>query len=320
MRHSYTAFVTAIILCAFLISFQMNAQDVERRVEVIRLSDHPWLGVEISDVSDIETPSPEHGAYINEVIADSPADSADLRPGDVVIRFGDREILEADDLSRAVRESEKNQPVGIVVVRDGREQRLSVTLRDRPHRHALRMPLPRDRQRIVITQRYGRLGVSVINLSSQLREYFKVPEGSGVLVEKVHADTPAEKAGIRAGDVIVTVGDRNIDTARRLRRVLSTYDAGEQIQVELIREGTKRTVTAELDERNTAEFYLPDIDREDLEFRIFGPGGAEEFRRNLEESIRPGLEDLRIQLKEQFDEFQIKIPERIREVSRQITI
>lgn len=320
MRHSYTAFMTALILCSFLISFQMNAQEVERRVEVIRLSDHPWLGVQISDVSDIETPSRENGAYINEVITESPADSAGLREGDVVIRFGNLEIPGADDLRRAVRESEKDQPVEIVVVRDGREQQVSVTLRDRPHRQALRMPGPFERQRIVVTQRYGRLGVSVIDLSSQLREYFKVPEDSGVLVEKVHEDTPAEKAGIRAGDVIVTVGDRNIDTARRLRRVLSTYDAGEQIQVKFIREGTERTVTAELDERNTAEFYIPDINREDLEFRIFGPGGAEEFRRNLEESIRPGLEDLRIQLKEQFDELRIKIPERVREVSRQIII
>ena len=320
MRHSYTAFVTAIILCSFLISFQINAQDVERRVEVIRLSDHPWLGVQISDVSDIETPSRENGAYINEVIAESPADSAGLREGDVIIRFGNLGIPGADDLRRAVRESEKDQPVVIVVVRDGREQQVSVTLRDRPHRQALRMPGPFERQRIVVTQRYGRLGVNVIELSSQLREYFMVPQDSGVLVEKVHADTPAEKAGIRAGDVIITVGDRNIDTARRLRRVLSTYDAGEQIQVEFIREGTKRTVTAELDERNTAEFYIPDINREDLEIRIFGPGGAEEFRRNLEESIRPGLEDLRIQLKEHFDEFQIKIPERIHEISRQITI
>ncbi len=320
MRHSYTAFVTAIILCSFLISFQINAQDVERRLEVIRLSDHPWLGVQISDVSDIETPSRENGAYINEVIAESPADSAGLREGDVIIRFGNLGIPGADDLRRAVRESEKDQPVVIVVVRDGREQQVSVTLRDRPHRQALRMPGPFERQRIVVTQRYGRLGVNVIELSSQLREYFMVPQDSGVLVEKVHADTPAEKAGIRAGDVIITVGDRNIDTARRLRRVLSTYDAGEQIQVEFIREGTKRTVTAELDERNTAEFYIPDINREDLEIRIFGPGGAEEFRRNLEESIRPGLEDLRIQLKEHFDEFQIKIPERIHEISRQITI
>jgi C-terminal processing protease CtpA/Prc len=320
MKQSYTAYIMIVILCSLFFTLFLNAQKVERRVEIIRLSDHPWLGVQISDASDTEGLSAKHGAYVNDVVADSPADSAGLRIGDVIIRFGEVEILEAEDLTRAVGQSEKNEPVGIVVIRDGREQRLSVTLRDRPHRHALRMPPPHDRQRIVITQNYGRLGVSVINLSSQLREYFKVPEGSGVLVEKVHAETPAEKAGIRAGDVIIKVGDRNIDTARRLRRVLSTYDAGEQIQVELIREGTKRTVTAQLEERSSTEFYIPDIDREDLEFRIFGPGGAEEFRRNLEESIRPGLEDLRIQLKEHFNEFQIKIPDRIREVSRQITI
>ncbi len=312
------------ILCLLFITAVGNAQDErEKHVEIIRISGSPWLGVQLSnitpDIIDREGITVDEGAYVSNVTENSPADSAGLREGDIIIRFGDREIYEADGLVRAVRRSEKNEPINIVIIRDGEEHRLTATLRERPRRHAVRVARP-DRHRIMIEHRYGRLGVSVINLNPQLGEYFKVPDGKGVLVEKVHEDTPAEKAGIRAGDVIVKIGDREIDTSRRLRRVLSTYDAGEEIRIEIVRDGARRTLTAQLEERSAPEFYFPEFDPEDLEIQIFGPGGAEEFKRNLEESIRPGLEGLKFQLEKHFKDFQIEFPERIREVSRQIRI
>ncbi len=324
MKFLLNIHIITIILCFLFVTAAGNAQEErEKHVEIIRVSGYPWLGVQISnvtpDIVDFETLPAEQGAYVSNVTEDSPADSGGLRQGDIIIRFADREIYEADGLVRAVRRSEKNEPINIVIIRNGEEHTLTVTLRERPRRQALRVPGP-DRPRIMIDHRHGRLGISVIDLNPQLGEYFKVPDGNGVLVEKVREDTPAEKAGIRAGDVIVKIGDREIDTARRLRRVLSTYDAGEEIQIELVREGARRTVTAQLEERSVSEFYFPEFDPEDFEIQIFGPGGAEEFRRKLEESIRPGLEDLKIQLKEHFKDFQIELPEQIREVSRQIRI
>lgn len=319
MNYLYNTILLSVLLCASLLSTQLAAQErpaEERLVEVIRLIDRPWLGVQISDITadlaDVHKLTRREGAYVEEVMKDSPADSAGFRAGDVIIKFGDREIEDADGLVRAVRDSELKKPVPAVILRDGRQQELTVVLRERPRRTAVRIPHVPDAPRILMTHRYGRLGVSVINLNPQLGEYFKVPDGKGVLVEKVHEGTPAEKAGIRAGDVIVKVNDRDIDTADRLRRVLSTYDPGDDVQLEIMREGSRRTVSARLEEPEFSEFYFPHIDRDEFEFEIFGPGGAEEFRRQLEESIRPGMEEFQVQMKEFRDkmkDFQIEFRE-----------
>jgi C-terminal processing protease CtpA/Prc len=331
MNHSYSMLIILAFIIAVFVSLPGKAQDTresEQRVEIIRLSDRPWLGVRVSDESpqviDTTKDPREKGAYVVEVESDSPADSAGILAGDVIIGFDDREIYDADGLVSAVRRTEAGKAVKVVLVRDGRQRDLTVTLRERPRRHAVRIPHPPDPPRIMMAHRHGRLGISVVNLSDQLAGYFKVPDGKGVLVEKVHENTPAERAGMRAGDVIVKVNDREIDTASRLRRVLSTYDAGEEIRIETIREGSRRTFSVQLEERSVSEFYLPDIevphfDREEFEVRLFGPGGKEEFKRHIEESIRPGMEDLKIemdQLRERLQDLRIEIPEHYRNAAR----
>jgi membrane-associated protease RseP (regulator of RpoE activity) len=331
MNYRYSMLIISAFMLAASLSLPGKAQDTresERRVEIIRLSDHPWLGVRVSDVSpqvvDTTKQPREKGAYVVEVESDSPADSAGILAGDVIVGFGDREIYGAGELVSAVRGTEVGEAVRVVIVRDGRQRDLTVTVRERPRRRAVRIPHPPDAPRIMMAHRHGRLGVSVINLSDQLAEYFKVPDGKGVLVEKVHENTPAERADLRAGDVIVKINDREIDTASRLRRVLSTYDAGEDIRIETIREGSRRTISVQLEERSMSEFYLPDFevphfDSEEFEVRIFGPGGKEEFKRNIEESIRPGMEDLKIQmdqLRERLQDMRIEIPEHYRNAAR----
>lgn len=293
-----------------------NTQDIqEKQVEIIRFSDRPWMGVQVSDltrelVEDRELPRDE-GVYVNEVIGDSPAETAGIQTGDIIIRFNNREIYDAEGLVRAVEKSTIDEPVDVIIIRDGREHNLTVTLREHPRSRAVRIPRPPDTPRIMMAHRHGRLGVSVIDLNPQLGEYFKVPGGKGVLVEKVHAHTPAEEAGVRAGDVIVKVDDRTIETARELRRTLSQYEAAEDVRIEIIREGTRKTLTVRIEEQEFSEFFIPDFDKEEFEIGIFGPGGAEEFRRKLEESIRPGLEDFKIQMEQFRDhmkDFKVEFP------------
>ncbi len=319
--------LAALLIFACLFSVTSLAQEKEKQIEVIRLSERPWLGVQITDVSpeliDIEKLPREEGAYVNEVSSDSPADSAGIRAGDVIVRFGDREIYEADGLMRAVRRVEINESVPVVIVRDGQEQELTVTLRERPRRRAFRMPGIPETPRLMLHHRYGRLGISVIDLNPQLREYFKVPEGLGVLVERVYENTPAEEANLRAGDVILKVAEKDITSARELRRTLAEYEADERIQIEIMREGLRSTLEAQLEDREISEFYLPDFDKEEFEIQIFGPGGAEAFRRSIEESIRPGLEEFKLQM-EEFRErmkdlkhdIKIEIPDHYREVNK----
>jgi membrane-associated protease RseP (regulator of RpoE activity) len=93
----------------------------------------------------------------------------------------------------------------------------------------------------------GRLGVRVEDLSADLAPYFDSAEGSGALVMEVMKDTPAEKAGLKAGDVITRVGDDKISNADDLVRALHSVPEG-KVSVTATRKGASRTFETELDD------------------------------------------------------------------------
>jgi serine protease Do len=96
---------------------------------------YPWLGVSVSTVTPLlaaaENLSVDKGALIVEVVADSPAEAAGLRTGDVIIRFGDKEISNVADLVQAIRSSEVGEEVEIVFVRGEDTKTTSARLTER---------------------------------------------------------------------------------------------------------------------------------------------------------------------------------------------
>lgn len=115
----------------------------------------------------------------------------------------------------------------------------------------------RIRNRVTVVPREGvnvrtffgrpRLGVSIQSMGDQLADYFGV-EG-GALVTDVNEDSPAEAAGIRAGDVIVSIDGESVEDPGDLMRVLSDLQAG-PVEVTVVREGAQRSFTVELEGRD----------------------------------------------------------------------
>lgn len=116
----------------------------------------------------------------------------------------------------------------------------------------------------------GRMGVRLQSLSDQLAEYFGVGERKGALVTSVREDSPAAAAGLRAGDVIVGVGDDEVDDPGDVARTVRDAEEG-PIGVTIVRDGDERTVTVELPEVDDSEFGFWSGDGEDGAFR-FRPG------------------------------------------------
>jgi membrane-associated protease RseP (regulator of RpoE activity) len=90
----------------------------------------------------------------------------------------------------------------------------------------------------------GRLGVMVMGLTPELRTHFGVPEDRGVLVAHVDPGTPAATAGIQVGDVLVEVRGKKIDAAPDVLSALADVGKGEHATIELVRDGTSRTLDA----------------------------------------------------------------------------
>ncbi|MGH9200585.1 MAG: S1C family serine protease, partial [Vicinamibacterales bacterium] len=93
----------------------------------------------------------------------------------------------------------------------------------------------------------GRLGVAVESMSDQLAEYFGAKDG-GALVSSVSADSPAAKAGIKAGDVITTVNGSRVRDAGDVVRELSNAKADE-VTIGLLRDKKETSVKATLESR-----------------------------------------------------------------------
>jgi hypothetical protein len=95
----------------------------------------------------------------------------------------------------------------------------------------------------------GYLGVHVVDLTPELRRYYRVDEEAGVLVSRVEPDSPAAAAGIAVGDVLTEIDGDEVEGSWRLRQLVGPHDDGETIAVSLVRAGRPLEVSARLEER-----------------------------------------------------------------------
>ena len=158
------------------------------------------------------------------------------------------------------------------------------------------------RRRVMVAFSGGSfLGVSAMNLTAGLKEFYGAPGESGVLVAEVGEGGPAEAAGIRVGDVITRVGDRDIETTGDLRRAVMASGAGEPVEVGFVRERSEAVVTATLGEREghqwfSGEGFSDDVGRE-IRFHL----DPEKIR----EQVLDGVESVDFErLRERFEDME----------------
>ncbi|MCU0452963.1 MAG: PDZ domain-containing protein [Bacteroidetes bacterium] len=233
-----------------------------------------WLGVSIQTVTERiqkrEKLPNDEGAYIGDVVDDSPADSAGLKRGDVIVSFGGKAIYEPDDLSRFVSRTAPGTRSEIVLYRDGARKTLTVVIGSEKSSlslgHAIAIP---SFPGFHVFIDGATLGVTAKSLNKQLGEYFGAPNNEGVLVEEVEKDKAGDKAGIKAGDVIIRIGKRTVSEVDDISKELRKAEAGDKMEVEVLRKGVKKTLTVEVTESD--EFPHGRLERQ--YFRMH-PGGA----------------------------------------------
>ncbi|RMF71440.1 MAG: PDZ domain-containing protein [Acidobacteria bacterium] len=139
------------------------------------------------------------------------------------------------------------------------------------------------------------LGVELLSPSAGVRRALGGPADAGVLVNEVAEDSPAAKAGLEAGDLIVAIDGAPVDTVRALRRILGKHEPGDTVTVEIVRRGDRRSVQVTLGESKSRVFM----------FRQHGEGPVIAIPPDLEIEL-PDLDELREHLRSLDDE-QIEI-------------
>jgi serine protease Do len=197
------------------------------------------------------------GVGVTEVVKDSPAEKAGLRKDDVILSFNGEAVTSTRKLSRLVSESSADQNVRLMISRGGSEQEVSATLAKRENifngkwneelkqkMEKMQKDFPKmkdgDGNFVFSWGAHRRIGVSTEPLSKQLAEYFGVSEG--ILITSVVENSPAAKAGLKAGDVITAVDGEKVDSPGDVTRAINKKEDG-SITLTVVRDRSSRSVT-----------------------------------------------------------------------------
>jgi C-terminal processing protease CtpA/Prc len=228
-----------------------------------------WLGVETHEVTAEKAKelklSAERGVILGKIVPDSPAAKAGLKENDVVTEINGQRVEGATQFRRMIHEIPAGRTVQLTVWRDGRSQTISATLgKSEERRHAMRMVTPEpgtfafrmpQMPEIPSMEWNGtlmggqpRLGIDAEDLSGQLGAFFGAPDGEGILVRDVNPGSAAEKAGVKAGDVITSLNGERIRTVGELREKLSAKrdDKDRTIKLGVLRNKSEVSLTVEL--------------------------------------------------------------------------
>ena len=217
------------------------------------------------------------GVGITEVVKDSPAEKAGLRKDDVIVRFEGDNVTSTRKLSRLVSEVAPDHTARLTISRGGSEQDVNVTI----GRHAGAVNTFRHLEQLKGLEGFKdfekfkdfknlppgaqvwrwdpkdgsnpgnfafsfgggrRIGVTTTPLTKQLGDYFGIADGKGVLVTGVTDDSPAARAGIRAGDVIVSVDGEKVEGSGDVSRAINKKKDGD-VTLTVVREKNQRSFT-----------------------------------------------------------------------------
>jgi S1-C subfamily serine protease len=184
----------------------------------------------------------------------------------VVTELNGQRVEGAAQFRRMIHEIPAGRTIQLTVWRDGRSQTLSVTLGKSEERRqsfkvmsptpgafAFRMPeIPEipsmDWSGGMLAGGQPRLGIDAEDLSGQLGTFFGAPDGEGILVRDVNSGSPAEKAGLKAGDVITSLNGERIRSVGELREKLSAKrdDKDRTAKLGVLRNKSEVSLTVEL--------------------------------------------------------------------------
>jgi len=265
------------------IGFAIPSAIVQKVVPALIETGHytyPWLGIsgtsldtDLAQAMDLD-PN-QHGALVIEVVPGSPSDEAGLRGsdrtitvdgverrigGDIIVAFSDQPVEEFDDLATyLVNETAVGQQIVLTILRDGREQRVDVTLGERPEAEKAGPTAEES------PAEGAWLGISGMTLVPEVAQAMDLPETqTGVLVGEVASGSPADEAGLRGsykpvtirgqrllvgGDVIVAWDSRPVTRMEELQALVGKSNVGQEITLTVLRGGERIRTQVTLEAR-----------------------------------------------------------------------
>jgi membrane-associated protease RseP (regulator of RpoE activity) len=237
----------------------------------------PFIGINPGEVtSDIASGygvRAGEGVLIEGVVPGTPAEEAGFRANDVLTRLDDAVLTGPAELRVQLKKHQPGDTVNITYVRGGQTKTVALKLGHEPENKM--MFGGRDVKRKLIMggppwdwkfeeggrgggkKKVAYAGIVTQSLSEGLALYFKVKKGA--LISEVVSDSPAEKAGLKAGDVIVKIGSEDIEDEDDVGEAIREHDPGDSVDFVIYREGRETTVKVTFGETTRLGSLGPDI-------------------------------------------------------------
>lgn len=320
-----------------------------------------YLGVDIDEITSDRLGAlklkEERGVEVTMVDQDAPAGKAGIKEHDVILALNGTTVESGAQLRRLIRETPPGRIVTLNISRDGQPLSLKVQLADRRKSMAWSSknnkefkfampPVPPVPEfdvpvSVVVVHSSMRSGLAVENITPQLAEFFGVKNGNGVLIRSVEKGSRAEKAGFRAGDVVVKVNDQPVHDASDFTHALRSRD-GKPVNVGIVREKREQNLTLTLPERKESgelidenldieafddveipdvnvnvEGNLADIQAEIAKVQPQIQLAMQESLKANKECVKQKMEELQRELKERSEELREQLQEKQQEFREQ---
>jgi S1-C subfamily serine protease len=230
--------------------------------------EHPWIGISgttlNSDIAEeMDLKRDQRGVLVIDVVPDSPAESAGLigsdrvvsideqefrLGGDLIIKIDSQDVRDFEDLTAYLaRYTESGQTVKLTLLRDGRQEELDLTLSVRPSEELSTAQKETDRDGDAW------LGILGVTVSPEIAEAMDLsPDQTGILIQQVIEDSPADRAGLRGsyksitvnregilvgGDIITGLDSQEIDSMEDFTSAARKYQPGDEAKLKVLRDG-----------------------------------------------------------------------------------
>lgn len=218
---------------SFAIPIDVAMNVVEQLKATGRVS-HGWLGVRIQEVTSelAETFGMDQprGALVAQLLPNSPAAEADLKEGDVILRFDGKEVATHNALPPLIGATQVNEPARLEVLRGGQVKEVTVVIGELPNEGKVAAAEPES-------MTANSIGLVVRDLNAEQRDQLGLEQG-GVIVREVKPGA-AERAGIDPGDVILMFDGKPVEGARQFRELLADIESHRSVAT-LVQRGDGR--------------------------------------------------------------------------------
>jgi serine protease Do len=293
-----------------------------------------YLGVDTRDITPDRLAAlhlkDERGVEVTMVDQDAPAGKAGLKEQDVILTLNGTEVESVEQLRRMIREIPPGRAVTLGISRNGQAMTMKAELGDRKQSHAHNfgpdnkqfkfnmpimpaMPVMPEMDlpvSIVVVHSSARSGLMVENLTPQLGDFFGAKNGQGVLVRSVEKGSSADKAGFRAGDVIVKINGEAIHDSGDFSHALRSRKDN-TASVSVIRDKKEQTISITLPERKQSDLFresleveIPEIDAETRQEMSKLQAEMAHLKPEIEEAINREIKQAQPQIERQAREAQ----------------